>query len=300
MITGVFAAVATPIGGDGHIDMATFERLVEFLLASGVSGVCLGGATSEYPNVEVADRKAAIATAAQGIPGDRALLVGIGAPSVRAVLELGAAAAVAGSRAVLLPMPMFFRYDQADLHAFCADVSRTLRQPLLLYDLPDFTNPLAPATAIALMRDEAFIAGIKDSSGREENLTDFARAREGRDWTLLVGHDGLLLEGLAAGWDGTISGVAGFYPELPLAIYRNVQQERIERAARLQALLDELIGELGALPAPWGIRIGLEVRGFPTGPFPLPVSTRRRRQIDHFRGWVEGWMDRAASAIAEG
>ena len=200
--------------------------------------------------------------------------------------------------AVLLPMPMFFRYEQPDLHAFCADVSRRLRSPLLLYDLPDFTNALAPATALTLMQDEEFIVGIKDSSGREENLTAFARARAGHDWTLLVGHDRLLLEGLVAGWDGTISGVAGFYPELPLAIYRSVQQGRIDRAARLQALLDELIGELGALPAPWGIRIGLEVRGFPTGPLPLPLSTQRRAQIDHFRGWVQGWMDRAASSVA--
>ena len=295
-MTGVFAAVATPVGADGHLDVPTFDRLVEFLLASGVNGLCLGGATSEYPNVEVADRKAAIATAAQRIPRDRALLVGIGAPSRRAILELGDAAVAAGSRALLLPMPMFFRYDQADLHAFCVDVSRTLRSPLLLYDLPDFTNALAPATAITLMRDEEFIVGIKDSSGQEENLAAFARARDGHDWTLLVGHDRLLLEGLVAGWDGTISGVAGFYPELPLAIYQSVQQERIERAASLQALLDELIGELGALPAPWGIRIGLEVRGFPTGPLPLPLSAQRRGQIDHFRGWVQGWMDRAARA----
>jgi 4-hydroxy-tetrahydrodipicolinate synthase len=298
-MTGVFAAVATPTGADGHLDVPTFERLVEFLLASGVNGLCLGGATSEYPNVEVADRKAAIAAAAQRIPRDCALLVGIGAPSLRGVLELGAAAFAAGSRAVLLPMPMFFRYEQHDLHAFCVDVSRTLRSPVLLYDLPDFTNALAPATAITLMRDEEFIVGIKDSSGRGENLTAFARARDGHDWTLLVGHDRLLLDGLQAGWNGTISGVAGFYPELPLAIYRSVQHERIDQAARLQALLDELIGELGALPAPWGIRIGLEARGFPTGPLPLPLSTHRREQIEQFRGWVRAWMERVATSVAD-
>ena len=97
-MTGVFAAVATPLGADGHLDVATFERLVEFLLASGVNGLCLGGATSEYPNVDLADRKAAIVRAAQGIPRDRALLVGIGAPSIRAVLELGDAAVAGGSR----------------------------------------------------------------------------------------------------------------------------------------------------------------------------------------------------------
>ena len=118
-------------------------------------------------------------------------------------------------------MPMFFRYQQEDLQAFAAHVSRTLRAPCLLYDLPDFTNGLAPATALALLRDEEFIVGIKDSSGQEENLTTFAGARHGRGWTLLVGDDRLLHAGLQAGWDGSISGVAGCCPELLVAIVRS-------------------------------------------------------------------------------
>ena len=97
-----------------------------------------------------------------------------------------------GSRALLLPMPMFFRYQQEDLRAFAAHVSRALEAPCLLYDLPDFTNGLAPSTVLALMRDEEFIVGIKDSSGREENLKTFADARADGAATLLVGDDRLL------------------------------------------------------------------------------------------------------------
>ena len=118
-------------------------------------------------------------------------------------------------------------------------------------DLPDFTNGLAPETALTLLRDEEFIVGIKDSSGREENVTTFAQARRDRDWTLLVGDDRLLSAGLLAGWDGGISGVAGCCPELLVAIVRSVRDQRPEETARLQAGLDELITRLSVFPTPW-------------------------------------------------
>jgi 4-hydroxy-tetrahydrodipicolinate synthase len=291
---GVIAAVATPIDSDGRMNVAEFERLIDMLIASGVDGVCLGGATSEYPNVAVADRRAAIEAAAPRVPRERTLLVAIGAPSFRQVVELGRSAQAAGSRAVLLPMPMFFRYEQHDLQAFAVEVSRALSAPVLLYDLPDFTNGLEPATVTALLNDEQFIVGIKDSSGVRDHLSAYAAARGGRDWTLLVGNDQLLFDGLHAGWNGTVSGIACFCPELPLAIYRSCASGDVDGARRLQSLLDEVIVRLGALPAPWGIRIALEVRGFAMGPLPLPLSASRREQVDRYREWLPAWMDKVS------
>jgi 4-hydroxy-tetrahydrodipicolinate synthase len=290
---GLFAAVATPIHDDGRFDEAGFDRLVEFLVEAGVDGICISGATGEFPHFEMAERLAVIKRAAERLPRERVLLVGIGSSSMRRTLVLGEAAVAAGSQALLLPMPMFFRYQQEDLQAFAAHVSRALRAPCLLYDLPDFTNGLAPETALALLRDEEFIVGIKDSSGREENVTTFAQARRDRDWTLLVGDDRLLSTGLLAGWDGGISGVAGCCPELLVAIVRSVRDERPEETARLQARLDELIARLSVFPTPWGIRIALEARGLTTGPLPFPLTPVRRQQIQEFQAWFRGWIGTA-------
>jgi 4-hydroxy-tetrahydrodipicolinate synthase len=287
---GLFAAVVTPIHGDGRIDFSMLDRLIDFLVEAGVSGICLAAATGEYPHFETADRKAIIRHTARRLPRDRALLVGIGAPSMRHTIEIGEIAMESDSRALLLPMPMFFRYDQQDLEAFCAHVTSALRAPCLLYNLPDFTNGLAAETVLNLLRGEEFIVGIKDSSGQEENLVVFAEAREGQPWTLLVGDDRLLLKGLQAGWDGSISGVAGFCPELLVALYRSFVENRRDETARLQGLLDELISQIAPFPTPWGIRIGLAARGFDTGPLPLPPTATRRRQMAAFRDWLPEWL----------
>src|SRR6059036_2176622 len=87
-IAGLFAAVVTPIHDDGRVDFGTFDRIVAFLVESGVPGICIAGATGEYPHFETADRKAVIRRAAERLPDDRALLVGIGAPSIRHAIAL--------------------------------------------------------------------------------------------------------------------------------------------------------------------------------------------------------------------
>jgi 4-hydroxy-tetrahydrodipicolinate synthase len=296
-MTGLFAAVATPLGQDGAVDLSTLDRLLDFLLGAGVDGVVIGGATGEYPHFDVAERVRVTRHAAARMPRDRALLVGIGTPAPRHAVELGHAALDAGARALLLPMPLFYRYGAADLQAYCASVSRELRGPCLLYDLPDFTNPLPRETALALLEEEEFITGLKDSSGREENLGVFASARRERAWTLLVGDDRLLHAGLNAGWDGGISGLAGFCPELLVALCRSFDALRLDEAARLQGLVNELATRVSVLPTPWGIRAGLSARGLSTGPFPLPLTAEREHQILEFTGWFLPWLERAELPI---
>jgi 4-hydroxy-tetrahydrodipicolinate synthase len=289
-MTGLFAAVATPVDDEGRLNLPALDPVVDLLVEAGVDGICVGGATGEYPHFEVADRIRIIDRAAARLPRDRALLVGIGSSSVPAAIELGRAAIRARARALLLPMPMFFRYEQQDLQAYASHVSRALRAPCLLYDLPDFTNGLANDTVLTLLGEEEFIVGLKDSSGREAHLTALAAARRDRDWTLLVGDDRMLFKGLQAGWNGGISGVAGFCPELLVAIVRSFDRGHVAEAARFQALLDDLITQIAIFPAPWGIRVGLAARGIDTGPLPLPLSPARQLQVESFTRWFVPWL----------
>jgi 4-hydroxy-tetrahydrodipicolinate synthase len=289
-LSGLFPAVATPTTSLGAVDYATLDRLCDFLLDRGAQGVCVGGATGEYPHFEQADRLEIVRRVARRAPRGTTLVAAIGATSMPRVLELGRAAFDAGYRAVLLPMPLFFRYQQMDLAAYCAYVSGTLGGPCLLYDLPVFTNPIEPETTIGLLMSEPHIIGIKDSSGRVENLERFADARGDRDWTLLVGDDRYGLAGAEAGWDGAISGIACCCPELLVALHENARRGNGAEARRCQGLVDELITHLSPLPTPWGVRIALRARGLDTGPLPLPVPSERAVQIARIEAWLAAWL----------
>jgi len=290
--SGLFAAIVTPVHDNGRVDLDTLDRVVDHALAPGVSGICVGGATGEYPHLDVEDRLRIIKRAAARVPPGRSLLVGIGGPTMGRSIELGEAAMAAGALALLVPMPMFFRYEQSDLEAFAAQVSRGLRAPCLLYNLPAFTNGLASSTIVALLRDEEFIVGLKDSSGDAANLKWLAQTRGNEPWSFFVGDDRVMLPGLTAGWDGAISGVAGLCPELIAALRGHAIAGRPADAARVQGMLDELIVQLSKLPTPWGLRVGLAVRGLQTGPLPLPLTAMRRHQIAAFTNWFAEWLPR--------
>ncbi|MDA2924745.1 dihydrodipicolinate synthase family protein, partial [Acidobacteria bacterium AH-259-L09] len=284
----------TPLDAQGKIDLKAFEQLIDFLLAGGIDGICVGGATSEYPHFELEERKALIACAAQKTRGRATLLSAIGASSLSRVLALGEHAAQEGSQAVLLPMPYFYRYEQEDLESFCREICRSLPLPCLLYNLPDFTNPLDLETSIRLLREEPALIGIKDSSGNREALTRFVQARNEDDFSLLVGYDSSIFLALASGWDGFVSGVANLCPELLVKEYRSFRAGDRAAAQDCQQLLDTIIAEVDKLPVPWGIRVGLEVRGISTGPLSLPLSSARRQQVEAFRDWFARWRVRNA------
>ena len=297
-LTGLFSAAVTPRTVTGAVDDTAFDRVIDLLLSAGVDGVCLGGATAEYPHATRDERIALIQRTASRLQG-RTLLVGIGAAIPNDVVAIGQAAFEAGATAVLVSMPLFFRYAQDDLIAFCADTAARLGGPVLLYDLPSFTTPLATETVLQLLDAAPNIVGIKDSSGQPDRLPQLAHARGDRPLRLLVGDDGLLVDAMAHGWDGCISGTSGAFPELMLATTRAARNGDQETLGALQPLLRELFAQTSVFPTPWAVRIALEARGLPTGPLPLPLSPTRQAQREAFIGWVPGWLARVESALGQ-
>jgi 4-hydroxy-tetrahydrodipicolinate synthase len=293
-ISGLYTALATPVTDTGRLDLDGVDRLCDFVLERGASGICLGGATSEYPRFEHADRLAVLRRVTRRLPPDVPLLVAIGASSIERTIDLGRAAFDQGSRAVLVPMPWFFPYDQDDLAAYVVQVARALPGPCLLYDLPDFTSALAVDTILELLAVTDGVAGIKDSSGRTDRLEQLASARDGRDWSLLAGDDRCGLAAARAGWDGAVSGLACCCPELLAALHASIARGDADEADRYQSLVNELAARVSRLPAPWGVRVALAARGCDIGPPPLPASPRRAADMADLAAWLPPWLDAAA------
>jgi 4-hydroxy-tetrahydrodipicolinate synthase len=289
-LSGVFAALCTPIDALGRPDLATFDRIVDFVMERGIHGVVIGGGTAEYPHFSVAERAVLATRASQRVAGRGRVIVCIGTASIFSTLRLAREAADSGCDALLLPMPHFFCYSQDDLISYCEKVCSSVSLPVMLYNLPSFTNPLELSTALRLLKSVPNLVGLKDSSGQEENLEGLATADEQRSYSLFVGDDGLLLSALRAGWDGVVSGIASFAPELIAAVYRSYREGHEDQAMANQASLDELIRRvIAVLPIPWGVRLGLAARGIANGAMHLPPSPARLRQMEEVAIWFGDW-----------
>ena len=287
-IQGAYAALATPIASDGSPDDGAFERLVDFLIERGVDGLVVGGATGEYVHFDANERARLAKLAIKRAEGRVRMMTCVGTSSIYSTLQLAQAVQDVGNAALLLPMPGFFRYSQDDLKAFVESVCGSIEGLFLLYNLPSFTNPLEPGTALELMRSVPNVIGMKDSSGQKPHLDFFSGARE---YSVLVGDDSLLLSAAKAGWDGVISGIACFAPELITAAFRSHRDGAFDKAEEYQAMLDEIIEWVGRLPIPWAVRAGLAVRGIDPGPMHLPPSPARAQMIAEFSEWFGRWVE---------
>lgn len=289
-LPSVLAAVCTPIDGNGGPDLAAFDQVLDFVLERGIEGVVISGATGEYPHFDIGDRAKLAVRAVQRVAGRGKVVVCTGTSSIFSTLQLTRQVADAGCDGLLLPMPYYFRYTQEDLVAYCETVCASVSLPCLLYNLPVFTNPIEVSTALRLFESIPNLGGMKDSSGQVANLAPLATAPGRSEYSLFVGDDNLLLRALQTGWDGVVSGMACFVPELILALHRSYRAGEVEKATSLQAMLAELIQKVVAgLPTPWGVRLGLAMRGVSNGPMPLPFSQARQRQVEEVRDQFTGW-----------
>lgn len=289
--SGVFAALVTPIDGQGRPDPDAFERVIDFVVERGMEGVVIGGGTAEYPHFSEEERAALIAQAVRRMRGERIVIASVGTSSIYSTLRLARCAVDCGADALLIPMPHFFRYEQEDLASFCEAVCAAVSIPCLLYNLPSFTAGVSVETSIQLFRNVPNLVGMKDSSGDRNRLERLACARAGGEFSLFVGDDSLLLDALRAGWNGVVSGIASFAPELIRAVYESYRSGDTERASRCQHALDEVIEQVVRLPIPWGVRVGLAARGIPVGPMHVPPSAKRLRQIEDFSAWLTTWAE---------
>jgi 4-hydroxy-tetrahydrodipicolinate synthase len=286
LVKGVYAAVLTTRKSGGTLDENAFEGLLGFLSDKGLDGFAINGATGEFcltrPNE--LDRILAIA---RSVLGNKApWLCGVGSAGLPGCLELGRIAAQHGAVGLLLPMPHFFPYGQADLHAFCVQAARELPLPVLLYNLPRFTSGLEPRTSVRLISECPNIVGIKDSSGSLDTLR--ALTQSGIDCCRIVGNDSALSIALREGvCDAVVSGVAGVAPELVRAVYDYAGDRESAGWLRDVGSLDELLAQIGDTPVPWGLKWIAESRGIARATFAQPVSAERITQGDRLKQWFQ-------------
>lgn len=291
---GVYAAVLTPPREDGQRD---FDRLIDCLAASGVCGVCVGGATGEYLAYSPEERSAFFRHVAQCCNGRLPFIAGIGAERSAHSLQLAEAAAREGASAVLLPSPSYFQYDAGDLVEFIGNTARRCPLPVLLYHIPQFNRDPGLEKLLRLIETVPNIIGIKDSSGSREGLAVIGAAKTRFPMKFFCGSDDLLLDAMAAGADGAISGIATACPELVIALYRESARGRDRQASFLQGLVNEFSAAIGKFPVPWGIRWAVQARGFDLGPVNWPLSEKRKNDAEAFQRWFEPWWRNCTRAL---
>ncbi len=289
MLEGVNTPLVTPCGSGVSPDLAALNELIDFVVDGGVKAICIGGTTGEFVHYSLQQRSKVLACAAAHSRAP--IIAGVGHSTLEGTLELAKAAAHSGAQALLVMPPYFFRYAQEEVREFYwrfAD-ARPGDLPILLYNIPLFTNEISGETARELLSSGRF-AGIKDSSGSLESFNRLKALRSHHRFLLLMGDDKIFTEARTQGADGVVSGIAGVIPELLVAIDRAVLSGASSRAQMLDRRLREFIAWIDRFPVPVGIKMALAERGLRPGCDTVPLSPGGRRVAEQFKGWFREWL----------
>ncbi|MBG9387771.1 dihydrodipicolinate synthase family protein [Caenimonas aquaedulcis] len=223
-IRGVMPIAPTPFLEDGAIDTASIDKLTDFYLACGATGITVLGQLGEAPKLEHAE-SVDIATRMIRRASNLPVVVGVSAPGFAAMRALTRDVMDAGAAGVMIAPPNTLRTDEQIVgyykqaaEAIGADV------PFVLQDYPlTFTVQMTPAVVRRIVQEVPSCVMLKheDWPGLEKISTLRGWEREGtmRHISILCGNGGLFLDyEMERGADGANTGYA--FPDMLCDVVR--------------------------------------------------------------------------------
>jgi 4-hydroxy-tetrahydrodipicolinate synthase len=270
---GVVTALVTPFRDDERIDFSAWQRIIDFQIESGVDGLLAVGGQGEFYSLDPEERTVALRFCRQAVGGRAALYGNVGAISTRETMSLAQKAEAEGIDYAVVITPYYLRPSQDELVQHYFDVCRAVRIPVLAYNIPERTGvELEPASVRRIaQRCENFI-GIKDSSGKLEQIPELAAIGAGRPFFVFVGRDHLFLEALERGAAGAVTACANVAPRAFVDLYRAYREGRPDEARRLQELVKPLRHAFTLHTFPSVMKVAMEMIGLPAGPPRRPVG----------------------------
>jgi len=237
--------MVTPLLDRDTLDVAGLERLVERIVAGGVSGLFILGTTGEGPSLSYRLRREVIERTCQLVKGHLPVLVGITDTAFVESVNLAKHSATVGADAVVLAPPYYLPEGQPELQEYLRHLVPELALPLYIYNMPALTKVSFELDTVRRAMDEPRIVGLKDSSG---NMTYFHRAvdliRQRPDWSLLMGPEEMLFDAVLAGGHGGVNGGANLFPKLYVRLFEAAQAGNLPRARELHAQVMRVSGAI--------------------------------------------------------
>ena len=256
MLTGSMVAMVTPMNGDGSIDWAGLERLVEHHVGQGTDAIVSVGTTGESATLDHGEHAEVIGRTVKAVAGRIPVIGGTGSNSTEESIALTRTAQQAGVSACLLVVPYYNKPPQEGLYQHFRSIAEAVSVPQILYNVPGRTGvDMANDTTLRLSEIDN-IVGIKDATNDLDRGADLIR-RCPDDFAVYSGEDGTACRLMLAGGKGTISVSANAAPrlmhEMCTAAVAGDEETALQLDGQLRNLHAALFVQSNPIPAKWAV-----------------------------------------------
>lgn len=268
-IEGSITALVTPMNEKGELDYESLEKLINFQIDSGISGLVAVGTTGESATIDFEDHLSLIEFFVKISNGRVSIIAGTGANSTEEALHLTKEAKSLGADAALLVSPYYNKPPQEGIYRHHVKIADEVDIPQILYNVPSRTASFIEPETVQRLSSHQNIIGIKDATGDMKNLTAVIKLCEeeinGKNFFLYSGDDFSSLDFLKKGGHGTISVSSNVVPGIVSEICNLVHND-FSKAKKLDGkikmLNQNLFCESNPIPVKWALyKMGLIKNG---------------------------------------
>ena len=233
---GVYLITVTPFTDAGALDLPSTDRMVDFCLEAGVTGLTVLGIMGEATKLTAEESRTFVKQVLARVAGRVPVVVGASAAGFAPMQELTQSVMDLGASGVMVAPPPSVKTDDQIVSYFDM-VSETLGPdvPWVLQDHPVSTGVQMSANVILrILKNAPTCVMLKheDCPGLAKVSAYRAASDRGdvRRFSILTGNGGglFLPEELSRGADGAMTGFA--YPEMMVEVVRAHAAGQVERA----------------------------------------------------------------------
>ena len=235
---GVMPAMITSFNKDESINKEGIRKTVNYLISESVDGLYITGSTGETFLMSQEEKKQAIEIIVEEVNGRVPVIAHIGSIGTKITTELGQYAEKVGVDALSALPPFYYGFSNDEIFNYYKDISNSTNLPITVYNISH-----ANLMDLDMLKRLSSIKNVKGVKYTAPTHFNFSKIKKeiGESFKIYSGMDEMALSGLISGADGIIGSFYNLMPELFVEIYKQVKNNQINEAKKIQEKINIII-----------------------------------------------------------
>jgi len=286
---GIVVPIVTPVDQEGRLNEKAYRGLIDYLAENGIHGVFPFGTTGEFYAYDQGFYDHLLEVTKDAVAGRMQIYAGANHITTKGAIAIAKAVEkIGGIDALSVLTPMFVSQTQEEVYEYYRAIASETSLPIIIYNNKPKTNVTVEPATVARLAEIDNIVAAKDSTGDMTNAEEYIRLTRGKDFSVMMGRDTLILAGLHYGATGAIASCANVAPRIAVDIYEKFQagdyQGALDAQFKLSAL--RIATNMGSFPVT--LKEALKLIGHDCGDCVPPILPLHEDQREKLRGVLSG------------
>jgi 4-hydroxy-tetrahydrodipicolinate synthase len=233
---GVFPAVTTKMTCEGQVDLEATQRSIERLIANGVSGLIVLPMLGENASLTFDERERVIRGAAEVVHGRVPVLSGLAEIALDVAQAHARAYESFGAEGLMVFPSLGYKTDSRETVAWYQGIASASSLPIMIYNNPIAYGVDVTPVMLRQLAETPEIVCVKEESGDIRRITDVS-IELGERFSLFCGVDDLIVESVALGVTGWVSGMTNAWPAECVELFKLCSEQKFPQARTLYRIL---------------------------------------------------------------